>query len=199
MSAGRDLSGLTQELGVLTDAIMRRYTEVYPLLYNAAVLSQYPTQDNWNRYCRLYGEKKKALHEYDSLIALKETLKLLMAPVWDLKGSEESRIPIPRLREAMPPPRTTSLLNPSQVRHPVVYQMVNDETLPTRKRLREVSPPASSSTDSEEDVVKQTDSAKKRKTVCGCCGEPNVRVTTCGRTSVHPCRHPERCVNRPKA
>jgi len=196
--AGRDLSGLTQEMGVLTDAIMRRYTAVYPLLYNAAVLSQYPNQDNWERYCRLYGEKKKALQEYDSLIALKETLKLLMAPVWDLKGSEESRIPIPRLREEVPPPRTTSLLNPSQEKPSVVYQMVDNERLPARKRLREVSPSASSTDSEEEEVVKQTDSAKKRKTVCGCCGEPNVRVTTCGRTSVHPCRHPERCVNRPK-
>jgi hypothetical protein len=209
--ASRDLSGLTQEMGVLTDAIMRRYTMVYPLLYNAAVLSQYPTQHNWDLYSRLYDEKKEALREYDSLIALKETLKLVMAPVWDLKGNEESRIPIPRLREPVPPPRTTSLLNPPrttsllnppQERPPVVYQMVNDETLPTRKRLREVSPPASSSTDGErEEREDATMAAKKQKTTqkCSCCGEPNVRVTTCGRTSVHPCLHTERCVNRPKA
>ena len=142
------------------------------------------------------------MREYDSLIQLKETLKLVMAPVWELMGSEESRIPIPRLREAVPPPRTTSLLNPQEKPPAPAYEMVNDARLPTRKRLREVSPPASSTDSEEEEREEEMVSAKKQKTTtkkCGCCGEPNVRVTTCGRTSVHPCRNPERCVNRPKA
>ena len=199
---GEQSVDLTLELGRLANALLKRHSSLYPLFYEAMRFRQEPTQRSWDRYCRVYWEKKEVLKEYERLVNLKDALKVVLFPVVELQHAETLGIMIPQFQTvAPPPPPTTTLLPPqapSQEKPPVVYQMVDNERLPARKRLREVSPSASSTDSEEEEVVKQTDSTKKRKTVCGCCGEPSMRVTTCGRTSVHPCRHPERCVNRPK-